>query len=328
MTVPEDLGCNLFAVRCDARKPVSTPSMEEVVDAVRSGVGVVVGYLRVLDKERTSDLLLNRFGFDPLAVEDAMSPNERPAMHDEEHGLFLVFAAIRSGEGDDQYAEIGVFVGKNFLLAVCEDEPPSVTGWFKRVATSPKTPGTHPGMHLHSLLDAVVDDYFPACDAVEDDVDLLEEHILAGGSETVGDVLRLKRRLLEMRRRVTPIREVLNSLLRSDGLLMTDDVKRYLQDVFDHTLRLAETIDVNREILGGVLDAHLATVSNNLNIAMRVLTAAATFLMTASLIAGIYGMNFAFMPELRQAWGYPFALGLMALCATAEWVYFRRKGWF
>jgi magnesium transporter len=163
---------------------------------------------------------------------------------------------------------------------------------------------------------------------VEDDVDLLEEHILAGGSETVGDVLRLKRRLLEMRRRVTPIREVLNSLLRSDGLLMTDDVKRYLQDVFDHTLRLAETIDVNREILGGVLDAHLATVSNNLNIAMRVLTAAATFLMTASLIAGIYGMNFAFMPELRQAWGYPFALGLMALCATAEWVYFRRKGWF
>ncbi|MDW8364157.1 MAG: magnesium/cobalt transporter CorA, partial [Myxococcales bacterium] len=192
----------------------------------------------------------------------------------------------------------------------------------------PERVGRTPAHLLHLLLDAIVDEYFPIADTLEEKADDLEEAIFAGdGSVQVADILRVKRRLLELRQHITPLRDILNALLRRDVELIPDEVVPYLQDVYDHTLRVAELADINRDILAGVLDAHLSVTSHRLNEVMRILTVISTLLMSAALIAGIYGMNFEFMPELRWKAGYPFAGAMMVLVALIELYIFRRKGW-
>jgi len=319
-----------FVLRCVFRSPgpsVKGDDRRLLADCVRTGKGQVVAAINASDRAKAAEYLVGELGFDELAVEDALSPNERPAMFEYKTNLFLVVPSISHHDGEETFGEIAVFLGQNYLVAVAYEPVPVLDGWFNRLSQAGR-PAESLAFDLHMLLDAVVDGFFPVCDEVEEIVDGLEESVFAGDENIVPDALRLKRRLLSLRQRITPIRDVVNGLLRRDVAFIPKEVLPYLQDVYDHTLRVAEIVDVNRDIIAGVLDAHLAQVSNSLNISMRVLTVMATFLMTASLVAGIYGMNFKYMPELSQTWGYPFAYALMGALALAEWVYFKRKGWF
>lgn len=323
-----DLG---FDLRClvlssDGNKP--SVNAGDLANLVKSGAETAVATVFAKDIAKTTDYLREELGFDSLAVEDALSAFERPAMYEYKEHLFLVVPSIAHHDGDEKYAEIAVFMGEHYLVAVAYEEAPVLDFWFKRQELAKSSKSTSIAFTLHSLLDAVVDGYFPVCDDIEEAVDTLEDQVFAGVDSIVPQALRLKRRLLNLRQRVTPIRDVINGLLRRDVDFLPKEVLPFLQDVYDHTLRVAEIVDINRDIIAGVLDAHLAQVSNSLNVSMRILTVMATFLMTASLIAGIYGMNFKFMPELNQTWGYPFAYLLMAILGFAEWVYFKRKGWF
>ncbi len=300
-------------------------SMSEAFERNR---GVMWVDITAYDASATSHLLTQRFGFHPLAVEDALSPYERPALQRYDGVLFLTAHAVQQQDGEETYSEVGFFLGKHFLVTVHTQPAPLVDHWFECWTAQPERVGKTSAHLLHLLLDAIVDEYFPIGDTLEEKADDLEDAIFTGSSSVqVADILQVKRRLLELRQHITPLRDILNALLRRDVELIPDEVVPYLQDVYDHTLRIAELADLNRDILAGVLDAHLSVVSNRLNEVMRILTVISTVLMSAALIAGIYGMNFTHMPELQWKAGYPFAGALMVLVGLVEWYVFKRKGW-
>jgi magnesium transporter len=292
------------------------------------GENPILAVLYVKDKQAASQFLRDRLKFNRLAVEDSLSPDERPSMHEYKKHLFLVAPMVTSSNGDETYTEAAIFVGVNFMLVVCDTHSPIIDDWLNRWEERESQDDGNMAFQLHALLDGIVDAYFPPCDDIEEAVDCLEDTVFENREGIIAEALRLKRRILQLRRRIAPLRDVVNGLLRRDVEYIPRELQPFLQDVYDHTLRVAEMVDINRDILSGVLDAHLAMVSNNLNVAMRILTAGAMFLMTASLIAGIYGMNFEFMPELHQVWGYPYAFLLMIGLMAIEWVYFKKKGWF
>lgn len=295
-----------------------------VANEIHRGDRMVWLAVQVSDPVQTQRFLVERLNLSPLAVEDALSDNERPALYEHPGSLFLEVSV----PSEKPNTEIAIFVGQTFVVTVTTQESKLIQEWFSRWSQHPLDFGRSPTWLLHSLLDAVVDSYFPICDKLEDDVDALEEVVFHGDGELVESALGLKRQILGLRRQVTPIRDVVNGLLRKDAGVVPNEVRPYLQDVYDHTLRLSEILDVNREILGGIVDAHLAMVSNNLNNTMRVLTVGATFLMTAGLVTGIYGMNFKWMPETQWPWGYPLAMLSIVGLVAGEYVLFKRKGWF
>lgn len=300
----------------------------EALSAIADRQGMLWIDIHAHDAAVTAEWLINGFGFHQLAVEDALSPYERPTFQQYDGVLFLTAHAVHSAEEEETYREVAFFVSERFLVTVHTEPVPLLQYWFERWKTQPAKVGRTPAHLLHLLLDAIVDEYFPVGDALEEKADALEDAIFAGdGRVQVADILHAKRRLLELRQHITPLRDVLNALLRRDVELIPDEVVPYLQDVYDHTLRIAELVDVNRDILAGVLDAHLSVVSNRLNEVMRILTVISTILMSAALIAGIYGMNFTHMPELQWRAGYPFAGAMMVLVGVAEWYIFKRKGW-
>lgn len=302
-------------------------SAEAAVQEVLRGERTVWLDIVVFDPKAAWRLLHDELGFHELAVEDALSDLERPTLQEFGETVFLSVPSPFREEGRLKTVEIGIFLLKQAVVTVSTASLPVVDTWYERWRDHPTRIGNHPAHVMYVVVDAVVDSYFPILDALEDDADDLVEAIFAGETKNLADILKIKRNLLEMRRAITPLRDVVNSLLRRDLERIPPDAKVYFQDIFDHVLRISEMIDTNREALNGLLDIHLSTTSNSLNEVMKKMTVLSTVLMTMALIAGIYGMNFAIMPELKWAYGYPFALGLMLSSgALIVWI-FRRVKW-
>jgi magnesium transporter len=175
-------------------------------------------------------------------------------------------------------------------------------------------------------VDLVVDSYFPILDAIEDEIDSLEDRLLAQARiEDMNRLLRLKRSLVHIRRAVTPQREVFNQLTRHDFPFIQPANVVYFRDVYDHLIRITEELDSLRDILSAALEIHLASTSNQLNLTMKRLTAWGTIIIVITTIASIYGMNFKFMPELEWRYGYFAVLSVMALLSLTLYVYFKKK---
>jgi magnesium transporter len=321
-----------YALRAKLWQPGASPAELTADDVLaRAGAerdGVLWVHITADSVAATSKLLTESFGFHPLAVEDAFSAQERPALQEYPDALFLVAPAVVTEPHTELYQPVAFFVCRSSLVTVTHGGVPVLDRRFDEWLVRSEDITWSPAALLHVLLDAIVDDYFPASDRIEEEIDGLEDSVYQSSRLDIAEALRIKRRILEIRRHIAPIRDILNSVLRRDVELVPLDAKPYFQDVYDHALRLTETVDLNREILTGVLDAQLAVVSNNLNVVMRFMTAIATILMSMALIAGVYGMNFAHMPELQWRWGYAFAWGVMASIAGLEVWYFRRRGWW
>lgn len=283
-------------------------------------------HIQAEDVAATRIYLEEEFGFHPLEVEDALSANERPTLRLDDDDLFLVAPAVILGQAQEHYVEVAFFASASGLVTVAAHPVPVLESWLERCAARPEPNGDSVKL-MHSLLDEIVDGYFPAVDMFGESIDALEDAIYLGRKVDVTEALVLKRRLLVMRQHLTPMRDILNGLLRRDVVFMDADDRMYFQDVYDHALRIVEDIDMERDILSSVLDAQVSVTSNSLNEVMRTLTVISTVLMTAAFVAGVYGMNFQRMPELHWAWGYPFALLLMVLFGGLEIWYFRRRGW-
>ena len=199
-----------------------------------------------------------------------------------------------------------------------------------RFRQHPDAVATTPGSLVYAILDAVVDGYFPLIDRLSDQIEDLEDRILAGGkvAGTLRPILDLKRELLELRRTLSPQRDVANALLRRDLPLVDDASAPYFQDLYDHLVRVLDQLDLQRDLLASALEANLSVTSNNLNAVMKRLTAFTVIIMLPTLIAGIYGMNFHFMPELSWPLGYAFAVGAMAVVMIGAAIFFKRNDWF
>lgn len=262
-----------------------------------------------------------------LAMEDARKHGQRPKLELYPTHAFVV-AYSRA------LCEVDLFVGPTWLVSVRGRNDAGET-WslddarrrFERTSATDFTVG----FLLYSVLDELVDGWFVALDAVEEELEVLEDRIFAQAPlaehDVQQDLFHLRRRLLLARRAVMPVRDVLSALLRREVQWIDDATLVLLQDVYDHVLRVADAIDTQRELMGNAVDAHLAIISNRMNEVMKTMTSWGAILLGATLIAGIYGMNFQHMPELGWALGYPFALGLMALLTAVGWAFFRRRDW-
>jgi magnesium transporter len=275
------------------------------------------------------DSLAKQFGFHPLSIEDCRHQHQRPKIEEFPGYYFIVlYEAALNDAGRLQLGELGIFVGKNYLVTV-HSEPIRAIETAERLWrswTDLAERGT--GLLAYLLIDAVVDDYLPLLDEVSDRMDSLEDQIFADFQpESLEEIFRIKKELLILRRAVTPLRDVFNTLLRREQPIFSRETHTYFQDVFDHLIRVADTIDTLRDMIGSMMDAYLSISGNRMNLIMKRLTSIATILMSVTLVAGIYGMNFDYMPELKWRYGYVGALLSMVAVGVAIFSYFRRIKW-
>lgn len=275
------------------------------------------------------DNLARQFGFHPLSIEDCRHQHQRPKVEEFPGYYFIVlYEAALNDLGRLQLGELGIFLGGNYLVTV-HSEPIRAIETAERLWrswTDLAERGT--GLLSYLLIDAVVDDYLPLLDTVSDRMDTLEDRIFADfQAESLEEIFRIKKELLLLRRAVTPLRDVFNTLLRREQPIFSRETHTYFQDVFDHLIRVADTIDTLRDMIGSMMDAYLSISGNRMNLIMKRLTSIATILMSVTLVAGIYGMNFDYMPELKWRYGYVGALLSMLVVGLAIYSHFRRIKW-
>jgi magnesium transporter len=300
-----------------------SPKLDSISDLICDSSQVV--WLDIQDPDDADvELLRDEFGFHELALEDVASRQQRPKVERYDGYYFIVFYALRRGHCE----EINLFVGKTFLVTIHDGEVPEIATTVERWRLNADRIGHDVTVPVYSLLDALVDGYFPVIDDIAEDVEDIENAMFGpkGGAHQQ-EIFALKRELLNCRRILAPEREVLNILIRRDEPALGEATLPYFQDVYDHVIRAMDTIDLNRDQLSGLLDAHLAVVSNRLNSVMKRMTALATILMSVNLIASNYGMNFEVIPELHWAHGYAWALGLMLVVGVVLTLIFRRIDW-
>jgi magnesium transporter len=277
------------------------------------------------------DLLREEFGFHPLALEDVARQLQRPKVDDYDGFVFLVFYAMSDGDGGQaiRLTQLSLFIGPNYVVTVHDRPLPVLEEVRARWCRNVIEVGAHTvGLLVYSILDATVDAYFPILDALSDRLEDIEERIFESyDTAAQGEVFQIKKELLHIRRVVAPERDVMNVLLRRDVRFFDETTIVYFQDVYDHLLRVTDAVDTYRDLLSSALEFHLSTLSNRLNQVMKTLTASSIILMSMTLVASIYGMNFVHMPELNWTVGYPLALAAMASIGLVLLAVFRRIDW-
>jgi magnesium transporter len=274
--------------------------------------------------------LAEEFGFHPLSIEDCRNAHQRPKIEEFPGYYFVVLyeAELVGPEDDLELRELNIFLGPNYLVTV-HSRPIRAIETAKRLWGEWTDRAEHgAGLIAYLLTDAVVDDYLPLLDVLSDHMDDLEDQIFGDFQpEAIQEIFRIKKQLLFLRRTVTPLRDVFNTMLRREQPIFARETHVYFQDVFDHIIRVADTIDTLRDMLSSTMDAYLSVSGNRMNMIMKRLTSVATVLMSVTLIAGIYGMNFKYMPELEWRYGYVFALLSMVVVGLVLYFYLRRVKW-
>jgi magnesium transporter len=282
--------------------------------------------------------LEQQFSFHQLALEDVERRHQRPKLDEYPGYYFGVLYAMQTPTEHAQptTTELQFFWGKNYLVTIHSETVPELDDLIGRARSGSLVPIVNADSRplqaadvMYRLLDAVVDGYFPAVDALAEWTDDIEEQMFSGQRRprTLQSIFAVRKTLINLRKVVAPGREVINSLLRHDQALFDDSFYPYFQDVYDHTVRVIDTLDTYRDLLGTALDTYLSIVSNDVSQTVKTMTAVTAILMADALIAGIYGMNFDIIPELHWQYGYPWALGLMAASSLALWLLFRRLRW-
>jgi magnesium transporter len=298
--------------------------------AVRAQPGTLV-WVEVIDP--TPDELATlgaEFGIHDVALEDLqVTERQRPKVEQYHDQLLLVVYGAEAGDGDrpTRLFEVDLVAGPDYLLTFHGGPPVDPGPVAHRVRTRPELASEGIGYLLYVALDELVDTFFPALDAIGERVVEVEEAVLAGATDVQAQIFAIRKELIAVRRVVGPMRDATVVLLRRDLGIVSSEAQRYLQDVYDHLIRLSESVEDYQEVIAGTLDANATMASNRVNTVARNLAAYAAIFAVVTMISGIYGMNFHHMPELGWRYGYAWAVGLMVVSAGALWVYFKRKGW-
>ncbi|MFA5787104.1 MAG: magnesium/cobalt transporter CorA [Actinomycetota bacterium] len=308
----------------------TTPFPVEEIDRRLADPDIVV-WVDVTSPDPSDMAVLAReFGVHPLSLEDVLHAHQRPKVESYDGYVFLVAYSAREEGGRVVPLEVDMFAGRNFLVTVRQGEPPyDISEVLRRDAAHPDLLAEGAAFAFYALLDDMVDRFFPVLDALEERMAALEDRVFAAAKDgTVqSDIFALRKDLMGLRRVAAPMRDALLGLLRREEGLFGEQTARYLQDVYDHLLRVIDGLESFQELLSGAIEANLSAISNRLNEVMKVLTGWGAILVADTLIAGIYGMNFAHMPELNWKFGYGFALGLMVVVSLGLYRFFRRRDW-
>ncbi|WP_128377798.1 magnesium and cobalt transport protein CorA [Streptomyces cavernae] len=277
------------------------------------------------------------FDLHPLAVEDAVHAHQRPKLERYGETLFAVFKTVCYVEHKELTAtsevvdtgEIMVFVGEDFVITVRHGRHGSLGPLREELEADPKQLGKGPAAVLHAIADHVVDSYVEVTDSVQQDIDQVETDVFAenGARADPGRIYQLKRELLEFKRAVAPLARPIQELAGRPLKVVDPEIQAYFRDVADHLLRVTEQIAAFDELLNSILQAHLAQVTVAQNEDMRKITAWAAMIAVPTMVCGLYGMNFEYMPELRWRFGYPMVIGVISVICLTLYRSFRRNGW-
>lgn len=276
-------------------------------------------------------ILEKDFGFHPLAVEDSVNRMQRSKIDDYGDYLFIVVHAVGKTNlltGLDA-AELALFFSHNYIITIHWEPVQALDIVLDRIRKNNALLDRGTDYLLYLILDTVVDEYFPLLDIIDDTFSETENKLLENpGPESLNTLFLLKRRLVGLRKILSPLREMFNILLRFEGTFFKADNRLFYLDVYDHLMRIFDFVETYRDLIGGGLEMYLSVVSNRTNEVMKILTVIATIVMPLTLISSIYGMNFRYMPELGWRYGYFAVLGLMGVLTAGMVIYFRKKKWF
>jgi magnesium transporter len=270
------------------------------------------------------------FSVHPLVQEDLLDTEQRPKLEDHDDYLFLVAKMFYDGDGGDLHIEqVSFLVGANYVISFSEDEGDVFDSLRDRIRNGKGRLCSRCSDYLvYGLLDTVVDSYFGVVERMGERIEDLEEALVKNPTrESLAGIHQLKRNLIFLRRAVWPMREVVSDLERGTSALVHEETRAYFRDVYDHCFQLMDTIETLREMVAGMLDIYLSSVSNRTNEVMKVLTIIATIFIPLTFFAGVYGMNFKYMPELDKPWAYPVLWLFMISIAGIMLLWFRKRKW-
>ncbi len=307
------------------------------VAGAREGHGVTWLHVEGLHDIALMEKLGNRYRLHPLTLEDILYTDQRPKMEDYGSYVYVVLksfslnsGSLASGSmGEVAPEQISIVFGQDFLISFAERESALLAPIRERIRQGRGRIGRTGADYLaYTIIDTIVDQYFLVLERFGEEIEALEDQLVTNPSRnSLAAIQHLKREILYLRKSVWPLREAVSTLQRLASPLMDAATDPYLKDVYDHTIQIIDTIESMRDSLAGILDIYLSSASNRLNEVMKVLTIIATIFMPLTFLAGVYGMNFRYMPELEWHWGYFAVWVVMIAVALSMALYFKRKKW-
>jgi magnesium transporter len=271
------------------------------------------------------------FNIHPLVMEDMANTTQRPKVEEYDEYIFAVIKMAYFNEESHEVTleQVSLIIGKDYLISLQEREGDVLDGLRERIRISKgKIRKLGSDYLLYGILDAVIDHYFTVLERIGEEIENLESQLLETADQILlNKIYHLKQELVFLRKSVWPMREVINVLQRADNRLINESTALYLRDVYDHTLQVVETVETFSDMSSGMLDLYLSSISNRTNEVMKVLTIFAAIFIPLTFLAGVYGMNFKFMPELQWKLAYPIWWAVMVLMTIVMLIYFKRKKW-
>jgi len=271
------------------------------------------------------------FGIHPLVLEDIMHTVQRPKIEEFEDYIFVVVKMIYFDDkkNDIEAEQLSIILGPNFVISFQEKEGDVFDHVRERIRRNKgRIRKMKPDYLAYALIDTIVDHYFIVLEKLGEKIEGMEEELVTKPTpETLQSIHILKRELIFLRKSIWPLREVVNVLERGESSLIDESTGIYLRDVYDHTIQVVDTVETFRDMVSGMLDIYLSSISNKMNEVMKVLTIIATIFIPLTFVAGLYGMNFKYIPELEWHWGYFAVLFVMVIIGFVMVLYFRNKKW-
>jgi len=271
------------------------------------------------------------FDLHPLTLEDIVDTGQRPKIEDYEDYIFIVLKMLHHNEeeGEIQTEQVSLILGSNFVISFQEREGDVFDPVRERIRRGKGRIRKMGADYLaYALIDTIVDNYFLIPEKLGEKIESMEEELITNPTpQTLQAIHVLRREMISLRKSIWPLREVISVVARGESELIHESTRIYLRDVYDHTIQVIDIVETSRDVLSGMLDIYLSSISNRMNQVMKLLTMVATIFVPLTFIAGVYGMNFKYMPELERHWGYPLVLLVMVAVGISMLGYFRRKKW-
>lgn len=271
-----------------------------------------------------------KFEIHPLVLEDILNTYQRPKIENYGKYIFIVLKMLILDENNNvSIQQISFILSKNMVISFQEKKGDVFDSIRERIRNNKGRIRKRGSDYLvYSLLDSIVDNYFSILEKVSEKIEIIEDKLIENPEpETLQEIHRLKREMIFVRKSIWPLREVINSLYREESKIIKNTTHVFLRDLYDHTIQVIDTVESFRDMISGMLDIYMSSVSNKMNEVMKVLTIFAAIFIPLTFIAGVYGMNFHYMPELGYQIGYPLVLILMLLVGITLLIYFKRKKW-
>ncbi len=321
------------AVRLEAGKPPESISQSDFPDFIKKPGGTLWVSLENSDNPEIEAVLSAIFQFHPLTIEDCMSVGyQTPKVDDYDKYIFIIANAIKLNGGfkNLETNELDIYLGDNFIVTCYTDESmPCVQSVWQRLSKDDRMTSRGVDFLCHAILDTLVDEYMPLLDQMDEEVEWLEDRVLANPeTATLERLLGLKHAVMSLRRVISPQRELINRLSRDEFPQIGEISRIYFRDIYDHLVRIQDLSESIRDIVSGAVDIYLNSTSLRLNVVMKALTIVSTIFLPLTFLAGVYGMNFKNFPEINWYYGYPMLWVIFILIVAGMLYFFKKRGWF